>query len=54
MSIDVEVTLNRFGFYRPAPNKVQLGCLRLAWWKVAGKHSFGVEVNWRQRKDPAT
>lgn len=51
MSIDVELTLNRFGFYRPAANKVQLGPIRVAWWKVSGKHSVGVEVNWRTRKD---
>jgi len=54
MSIDVEITLNRFGFYRAAANKVQLGFLRVAWWKVAGKHSFGVEANWKLGKDRAT
>ena len=25
MVVDVELTLNRFGFYRPAPNKIQIG-----------------------------
>lgn len=51
MSIDVEVTLNRFGFYRPASNKVQVGCLRIAWWKVPGKHSIGFEMNWRTSRN---
>lgn len=32
MVVDVELTLNRFGFGRVSANKVQIGCLRLAWW----------------------
>ena len=47
MVIDVELTLNRFGFGRVAVNKVQVGPLRLAWWRVAGKHGISFEVNWR-------
>lgn len=48
MTIDVEITLNRFGFGRVAPNKLQVGCLRVAWWQIPGKHSVGLEVNWRR------
>jgi hypothetical protein len=47
MVLDVEITLNRFGFTRVSPNKVQIGPLRISWWNVAGKHGVGVEVNWR-------
>ena len=47
--IDIELTLNRFGFGRPADNKVQVGCLRVAWWRIAGKHAISFEVNWRTR-----
>jgi len=46
MSIDLELTLNRFGFVRVAENKIQVACFRIAWWHVAGKHS-SFEVNWR-------
>lgn len=48
MTIDIEVTLNRFGFERVAPNKVQIAFLRIAWWQIATKHSMGIEVNWRR------
>jgi len=47
--VDLELTLNRFGFARVAHNKVQLGFLRVSWWDVAGKHALSVEVNWRTR-----
>ena len=47
MTIDLELTLNRFGFRRVSQNKVQLAFFRIAWWQVAGKHSVGFEVNWR-------
>jgi len=47
MSLDLEVTLNRFGFQRVAENKLQLACFRVAWWRVPGKHSIGIEMNWR-------
>ena len=46
MVIDLELTLNRFGFERVAANKLQLGCFRLAWWHIPSKHSISVEVNW--------
>ena len=47
MVIDIELTLNRFGFYRPAPNKIQAGCFRVAWWRSYTKYAFSFEVNWR-------
>jgi len=47
MVIDIELTLNRCAFYRPAYNKVQIGPVRLSWWRVAGKHAVSFEVNWR-------
>ncbi len=47
MVIDVELTLNRFGFYRPAPNKVQVGPVRVSWWQIDGKYAISFEVNWR-------
>jgi hypothetical protein len=46
MVIDVELTLNRFGFYKPAPNKIQLACFRLSKWEIDGKHSVSFEINW--------
>ncbi len=49
MVVDVELTLNRFGFGRVSANKVQIGCLRLAWWELPGKHAASFEVNWRRR-----
>ena len=49
MTVDLELTLNRFGFRRVSWNKVQVACFRVAWWRVAGKHSVGFEVNWRKR-----
>ena len=48
MTIDVELTVNRFGFKRVAANKLQLGPLRLSWWRDTGKHSLSVEVNWKR------
>lgn len=50
MVIDLELTLNRFGFYRPAENKLQIGLLRLAVWHnaVPDKHALSVEVNWKR------
>ena len=47
MTIDVELTLNRCGLGRVAPNKIQLGIVRLSWWRDTGKHSLSVEVNWK-------
>jgi len=47
MVIDIELTLNRFGFKRIAENKYQLLCFRFARWKVPNKHSISFEINWR-------
>ena len=46
MSVDVEVSLNRFGFYRPTQNKIQIGPLRISWWNFNHKHSLTFEANW--------
>jgi hypothetical protein len=51
MVLDVELTLNRFGLCRPAPNKLQVGFVRLSWWRIVGKWAIGFEVNWRRRKE---
>lgn len=51
MSIDVEITLNRFGFRRVTRNKVQVGPVRVSWWRGTGKRSIGVEVNWKLSPD---
>ena len=50
MVVDIELTLNRFGFRRVATNKIQLGWVRVAWWQVDGKHAVSFEVNWRTRQ----
>ena len=47
MVVDVELTLNRFGFGRVARNKLQFGPLRLSYWVVPGKHALSFEINWR-------
>ncbi|MGH7487098.1 MAG: hypothetical protein ACREMY_16065 [bacterium] len=47
MTIDFELTLNRFGVQRVAPNKLQLGPVRISWWRGTGKHSLSLEVNWK-------
>lgn len=47
MTIDLELTLNRFRFERVAANKLQLGPVRLSWWRGTGKHSVSLEVNWK-------
>ncbi len=43
--LDLEITLNRFGFRRIGSNKLQIGFLRVAWWKLP-KYALSVEVNW--------
>lgn len=48
MVLDLELTLNRFGFFRPAANKLQIACLRLSWWRIAGKYAISFEINWRR------
>jgi len=49
MVLDIELTLNRWGWERIALNKVQLGCFRLALWPGLPKHAISFEVNWRRR-----
>jgi hypothetical protein len=50
MVIDIELTLNRFGFGKIAENKFQIFCFRFSKWQIPGKHSISFEINWR-RKD---
>ena len=45
MVLDIELTLNRFGFYKPATNKVKFAFVRVSWWKGLGKHALSFEVN---------
>lgn len=50
MVIDFEITLNRFGLYRPAVNKVQLLWLRVSWWTGLRKWAVSVEINWKMKE----
>ncbi|MHB8709987.1 MAG: hypothetical protein ACYC6X_00305 [Minisyncoccota bacterium] len=52
MSIDIELTLNRFGFGKVADNKFQFLCLRFSKWHIPGKHSICFEINWRTKGKP--
>ena len=45
--LDFELTLNRFGLRRIAPNKLQILCFRIAWHQVPGKYAVNFEINWR-------
>lgn len=47
MVIDIELTLNRFGFGKIAENKFQLFWLRFSKWHIPGKYSISFEINWR-------
>ena len=47
MIIDIELTLNRFGFGKIAENKFQFLFLRFSKWKIQGKHSISFEINWK-------
>lgn len=47
MSIDIELTLNRFGFGFVAANKIQVGLIRFSWWDIPGKTSLCFEINWK-------
>jgi hypothetical protein len=51
--IDVELTLNRWGFGLVARNKLQIGCLRISEWK-GPKHSLSFEVNWVEKPQGKT
>ncbi len=50
MVIDIELTLNRFGFGKISENKFQLFFLRFSKWKIAGKYSISFEINWRAKE----
>lgn len=50
MVIDIEVTLNRFGFGKIAKNKFQLLCFRFSKWEIPNKHSISFEVNWKSKE----
>jgi len=47
MSIDIELTLNRFGLGKIAENKFQFLFLRFSYWKIPNKYSISFEINWR-------
>ena len=49
MVIDIELTLNRFGFGKIAENKFQFLWLRLSKWNIVGKHSISFEINWKTK-----
>lgn len=49
MVIDIELTLNRFGFGKISDNKFQLFCFRFSKWKIPGKHSISFEINWKTK-----
>jgi len=49
MVIDIELTLNRFGFGKIAENKFQFFWLRFSKWQIPGKHSISFEINWRNK-----
>lgn len=47
MVIDIEFTLNRFGFYKPSKNKIQFAMIRISWWRDMTKNAISFEVNWK-------
>jgi len=49
MVIDIELTLNRFGFGKISENKFQLFLLRFSKWKIPNKYSVSFEINWRKK-----
>jgi hypothetical protein len=51
MVIDIELTLNRFGFGKIAENKFQFFFFRFSKWKIPNKHSISFEINWRGKED---
>jgi len=50
MVIDIELTLNRFGFGRISANKFQFLCFRLSYWPIKGKYSISFEIDWRTKE----
>ena len=51
MVVDIELTLNRFGFGKIAENKFQFLWLRFSKWNIPGKHSVSFEINWRTKEE---
>ena len=51
MVIDIELTLNRFGLGRVAPNKFQFLWLRFSKWEIQEKYSISFEINWRTKRE---
>lgn len=47
MVIDIELTLNRFGFGRISENKFQFFCFRFSKWGIVNKYSISFEINYR-------
>ena len=50
MVIDIELTLNRFGFGKINDNKFQFLFLRFSRWIIPDKYSVSFEINWRAKK----
>jgi hypothetical protein len=50
MVIDIELTLNRFGFGKISENKFQLFCFRFSKWQIPNKYSISFEINWRVKE----
>jgi len=48
MVVDVELTLNRFGFYKPSKNKIQFAMIRISWWRDIPKNAISFEINWKK------
>jgi hypothetical protein len=51
MVIDIELTLNRFGFGRVSENKFQFLWLRFSKWEIPDKYSISFEINWRTKQE---
>ena len=49
MVLDIELTLNRFGFEWISGNKVQVGFFRFTVWRGLGKWAICCEVNWKTK-----
>ena len=49
MVLDIELTLNRFGFYKPDLNKLQIGFIRFSVWHLP-KWAVSFEINWRNKE----
>lgn len=52
MSIDIELTLNRFGLGKIAENKFQFLFLRFSVWQIPNKQSISFEINWKSKDKP--